>query len=389
MGDRGTTFLAYARPDGSFGVRNHVCVLSILGLTNAAARRIARLVRGTRLLTTPYGRGQVGPDAEVHRRTLVGLGRNPNAAAVLVVGADRKAVDRIAGEIAAGGKPVEAVALDDVGEDALALTDRGVRAGVPLVREASRQRRVPAPVSALFLGLECGHSDTTSGLVANPLTGLVVDRLVEAGGRAVFGETVEWLGAEHLLAARAATPAVGEAIRAAVARREALAVAAGVDLTGNNPGAENIAGGLSTIEEKSLGGIAKGGRAPIQGLLGFAEAPGAPGLYVMDGPCFSPESMTGMVAAGAQLVCFTTGAGNSVASALAPTIKVSGHPEACARLAEQIDFDAGAVLLGREGLAEAAQRLLGLVLEVASGALTLGEILDEGDEAVTRLGPSL
>ncbi|HEV8311285.1 MAG TPA: UxaA family hydrolase [Methylomirabilota bacterium] len=389
MADDAATFLGYERPDGSYGVRNHVLVLSILGLTSASARRIARLVRGTRCVTTPYGRGLIGADADLHRRTLTGLGRHPNVAAVLVVGADRKAVDRVAGEIAASGKPVEALALDDVHEDALALTDRGVRACVPLARDASRLRRVPAPLAALFCGLECGHSDTTSGLVANPLAGLVVDRLVEAGGRAVFGETVEWLGAEHLLAGRAATPEVGQAIRAAVARREALAVAAGLDLTGNNPGAENIAGGLSTIEEKSLGGISKGGRAPIRGLLGFAEPPREPGLYVMDGPAFSPESMTGMVSAGAQLMLFTTGPGNSVVSGLAPTIKISANPQASHRLAEQIDFDASAAFLGQEGLPAAAGQLFRLVLEVASGGLTLGEILDEGEEVVTRLQPSL
>jgi altronate dehydratase large subunit len=385
----GLTFLGFARPDGAVGVRNHVLVLSILGLANQVARRIHGQVAGTRVVTTPYGRGQLGADADLHRRTLAGLGRNPNVAAVLVVGADRKAVDAVAGAVAAAGKPVEAVALDDVAEDALAASDRGVRAAVALVREASRQRRVAAPAGALCLGLECGHSDATSGLVANPLTGLAVDALLAAGGRAVLGETIEWLGAEHLLAARAATPAVSVAIRAAVARREALAVAAGVDLTGNNPGAENIAGGLSTIEEKALGGIAKGGRAPIQGLLDFAAPPGGPGLWVMDGPSFSPESITGLVAAGAQVLVFTTGPGNSYASALAPTIKVSANPQAARRLAEQLDLDASPVLLGRERLAEAAGRLSRLVLEVASGTLTLGEIVGEGDEAVTRVGASL
>jgi altronate dehydratase large subunit len=385
----GPSFLGYARPDGAVGVRNHVLVLSILGLANQVARRVHAQVAGTRVVTTPYGRGLLGADAEVHRRTLAGLGRNPNVAAVLVAGADRKAVDAVAADVAATGKPVETVALDDVGEDALAASDRGVRAAVALVREASRQRRVPAPAAALCLGLECGHSDATSGLVANPVTGRAVDALLAAGGRAVLGETIEWLGAEHLLAARAATPAVGAAIRAAVARREALAVAAGVDLTGNNPGAENIAGGLSTIEEKALGGIAKGGRAPVQGCLGFAAAPGGPGLWVMDGPSFSPESITGLVAAGAQVMVFTTGPGNSYASALAPTIKVSANPRAAGHLAEQLDLDASAVLLGRESQASAADRLSRLILDIASGTLTLGEIVGEGDEAVTRLGPSL
>ncbi len=167
--------------------------------------------------------------------------------------------DDIAGAIEAVGKPVATIALDDVHEDALELSARGIRLAASLARDASRQRRVPAPIRALFLAVECGHSDATSGLVSNPLAGRIVDRLIDAGGTAVFGETVEWLGAEHLLARRAATPAVAEALVAAVERREEAAAATGVDLTGNNPGAENIRGGLSSIEEKSLGAIAKGG----------------------------------------------------------------------------------------------------------------------------------
>ena len=167
-------------------------------------------------------------------------------------------------------------------EDSLALSARGTRIAARLAHDASRLRREPAPLSSLFLAVECGHSDATSGLVANPLAGRVVDRLVEAGGTAVFGETIEWLGAEHLLARRAATPAVGAAIVAAVERREAAVAAAGIDLTGNNPGAENIRGGLSSIEEKSLGAIAKGGTRPIAGCSALAEAPPDPGLYVMD-----------------------------------------------------------------------------------------------------------
>lgn len=383
------TFLGYPRSDGSVGIRNHLLVLSIVGLTAASARRIAGAVRGSQLVATPYGRAQFGADAAVHRRLLVGLGRHPNVGAVLVVGADRKSVDEVGSALGATGQAVETVALDDVHEDALALTERGVRTAARLARAISRRRAEPVPVDRLFLGIECGHSDTTSGLVANPLAGRVAERLVDAGGRVVFGETMEWLGAEHLLARRGASPAVGGAIEAAVRRREAAIVAAGIDLLGNNPGEENIRGGLSSIEEKSLGGIAKGGRRPIQGVLDHGAPPPGPGFYVMDGPCFSPESITGFVAAGAQLVLFTTGHGNSYTSRLAPTIKVSGHPDACRRLPEQIDLDASRVFDGTEDLDAAAERLWTTVLEVASGALTWGEILDEGDEVFTRLGPSI
>jgi altronate dehydratase large subunit len=237
------SFLGYSRPDGRAGVRNRVLILAINGLVAPAAARIAAAVRPALMVATPYGRGQFGADKQAHARQMIGLGRNPNVAAVLIVGADRMTADSIAEQIRTGGKPTEVVALDDVQEDALALSLRGIRAAARLVRNASQQRREPVEISSLFLGVECGHSDATSGLVANPLAGRVVDRLIDAGGTAVIGETVEWLGAEHLLARRAATPAVAEAITAAVQRRETAISASGVDLLHDNPGAENIRGG--------------------------------------------------------------------------------------------------------------------------------------------------
>jgi len=386
---RPTTFAGYARPDGRIGVRNVVLVLGINGLVARAAARIAQNVVGTVLVATNYGRGQFGADRSAHQMQLRGLAGNPNAAAVVIVGADRKTADALAQSIAATGKPVEVVTLDDVHEDALALADAGTRAAARLARAASRIERVRVPASQLCIGVECGHSDATSGLVANPVVGGAVDALVDNGGRAIFGETIEWLGAEHLLARRAATPDVGQAIVAAVKRREAEVASTGVDLTWNNPGAENIRGGLSTIEEKSLGAIAKGGTRPIAGLLQLAEAPAGPGLHVMDAPGFSPESMTGFAAAGAQLMLFTTGAGNSYCNSLAPTIKVSAHPRTAKALPEQIDFDASSVFAGRENAAQASQRLFELVLAVASGCMTWGEVLGEGGESFVRTGASL
>ena len=383
------TFEGYVRADGAAGVRNHVLVLSVNGLTGPTARRIGRAVPGARVVATPYGSGLMGDDARLQHRALVGLGRHPNVAATLVVGGTGPQVTLIADEIRASGRPAEALILDDADHDAITMTERGTRIVANMMREASRLRRTTLPASALFLGLECGRSDPSSGLVANPLVGRVVDALVAAGGRAVFGETIEWLGAEHLLADRAADSATARAITEAVARRERGAVAAGMDLLGNNPGPTNVAAGLSTIEEKSLGGIAKGGRSPILGLVDTAEAPPGPGLYVMDAPAYAPESVTGFVAAGTQIVLFTTGVGNSYVSSLAPTIKVSGNPVAAARLRQQLDFDASAVFERRETLDVAAARLHALVLEVASGTSTWGEILDEGEEVVSRLGPAL
>jgi altronate dehydratase large subunit len=281
------------------------------------------------------------------------------------------------------------LSLPGVQEDALTLVDRGVRIATRLVCEASQARRESATLADLFLAVECGHSDATSGLVCNPLTGRLAERIVASGGRAVFSETVEWTGTEHLLARRAATPDVAQRIIATVMARERAVRESGGDIRAQNPGPQNRSGGLTTIEEKALGAIAKGGEQPIQGVLRAAERPAHAGLYLMDTPFFSPESMTAMVAAGAQIVAFTTGAGNSYCSALAPTFKMSANRDACTRLCEQIDFAAPGVLDGTDTFDDAAVRALGALLGVASGTLTYGEIVGEGMEVVSRLSPSI
>lgn len=382
-------FLGYARANGGAGVRNHLLVLSVTGLTSPAARRVAQALPGARLVTMPYGGGLVGADHAVHMRTLAGFACNPNVGAVLLIGSDPPRLHALAQAIAARGTPLASICLDDCEHDSLSLSDRAIRAGALLHRNLSRQRRVPLPLSRLFIGLECGRSDPSSGIVANPLIGRLTDDLIALGASAVFGETLEWLGAEHLLARRAATPEVADALRQAVLRRERLAASQGVDLLGNNPGPTNIAAGLSTIEEKSLGAIAKSGSAPIAGVLAYAEAPQARGLYAMDAPAYSPESVSGFVAAGAQLVLFSTGVGNSYVSQLAPTIKLSANPAATQRLREQLDFDASAVFHGTCTPDDAARELLALVVDIASGSLTWGEVLAEGDEVVSRFGEAL
>lgn len=384
------TFLGFPRRSGRAGVRNHLLILGINGLIGAAAGRVAAALPGSKLVATPYGRGQFGPDKDCHFRQLVGIGANPNIGAVLIVGVDRKSADEVANAIAARSPAlIEVLTLDDTHEDALELTARAIRLGARLAREISRARRKPISMADLYIGLECGHSDASSGLAANPLAGALADRLVDAGGTAVIGETIEWLGAEHALRHRGAVPETGEAIVRAVAAREAAVTAAGVDLLGNNPGAENIRGGLSTIEEKSLGAVAKAGSRPVAGLLPFAEPPAKAGLYLMDGPSFSPESMTGFVASGTQMILFTTGPGNSYCSLLAPTIKISANPTAHEHVRDQLDFDAGDVFQARETLDAAADRLFAGMVGFASGTLTWGEAVGEGSECFTRIGASL
>ena len=382
-------FDGFRRSDGSVGVRNHMLVMSVTGLTGPTARRIGRAIPGARVVTTPFGSGLIGEDAELQKRALTAFGRHPNIGAALVIGGTPPFVESIAQAITASGKPTDALVLDDCDHDAITLTERGTRIAARMMREISGARRTRIELRELCLGMECGRSDPSSGLVSNPLVGCVVDAVVEAGGRAVFGETIEWLGAEHLLARRALDAGVARAIEDAVLRRERAAIAAGVDLLGRNPGPTNIAAGLSTIEEKSLGAIAKGGRAPIRGVVAIADPLPGPGLYLMDAPAYAPESVGGLVASGAQIVLFTTGVGNSFVSGIAPTIKISANPAASARLKEQLDFDASDVFERKASLEHAAARLQQLVLDVASGTLTWGEVLDEGEDVVSRLGPAL
>ena len=248
----GLHWLGYHRADGSVGVRNDLLVLSIAGLTGPTARRVAAALPHAKCVTMPFGSGLLGADADIQVRSLIGFGANPNVGGVLLIGSDAPKLAEVTQSISATGKPVVAVCLDDCDHDALTLSDRAVRAGAQLKRDISRLRRQAAPLSALCLGLECGRSDPSSGMVANPLIGLVADALERAGARVIFGETMEWLGAEHLLAKRGATPEVAQALVAAVDRRERLAKSHGKDLLGNNPGQENCRQPASSKSANSL-----------------------------------------------------------------------------------------------------------------------------------------
>lgn len=382
-------FFGYRRANGSAGIRNHLLILCINGLALRVSERITASLTGALLAATSSGRGHIEPDLSLHIDQLVGLGCNPNAGAVLVVGVDAATTALVSARISASGKPVASVSFAEQQEDMLSVLDQGIRRGAALLSEASRARRESLPGTDLVIGIECGHSDATSGLISNPVVGAAVDFLVLQGATVIAGETVEWLGAEHILAGRARDASIARQILQAVERKERFASASGHSLTGNNPGEENIRGGLSTIEEKSLGAVAKTGSCHIDGVLAMAKPPTAKGLYLMDGPSFSPESMTGFAAAGAQMMLFTTGPGNSTASALAPTVKITARRETARRLPEQIDFDASPVSDGTETVQGAARRLLATILGVAGGTLTFGEILGEGLEVPTRARGSL
>jgi len=383
------TFLGYRRASGRPGIRNHLLIVNLTGLTAPSARRVQRDLAGSLLVSMDHGmtisgRGEAPVDA-----TIESLARHPNAGAVLVLSAHRGRSDALLTRLADDGRPVRAVNLDDTQRDALAFRTAAVREGARLIARISRQGREPFPWSDLAIALECGMSDPTSGLVANPLVGHVTDRLIADGGAAVFGETLEWLGCEAHLAERAATPEIARRVVDAVDRRLRMARESDLDLLGNNPNPANIASGLSTLEDKAIGSVAKSGSMPIATFLDYGERLETPGLAAMDGPSYTPESLTGLVAAGTQIALFTSGVGNSYVSRLAPAIKITANGETAARLPEQFDFACPEVLEQPERMAAAVDGLVARIVEVASGALTFGEILGEDDEVISRFGESL
>lgn len=381
------TFLGYDRPDGQVGVRNLVGLVSLMDNTNPVVRQIAHLVTGTVPVTTLFVRGQYGRDLEITYRTIAGQGRNPNLAAVLVVGLEPVGTKLIADRIRESGKPVETVVVQDIGGTIAAIA-AGARIAARLVREASRLRRREQPLSKLRLGVECGGSDTTSGLASNPVIGRVADRVVAAGGQVIISETLEFLGGEVAFAARARDAAVAERFLDAVRHLEREAISRGVDLNGVNPAPDNIRGGLTTIEEKALGAIAKAGSTPLIDVLGYGEAPTEPGLHFMDTPAPAVESLTGFASGGVQLALFSTGVGNSIGNPLAVTIKITANPNTARDFADNIDGDISAVITAGQALDAAADQVFDLLLDTASGSRTTSEVLGQTEIAISRFEPS-
>jgi len=384
-----TSFQGYARNSGRPGVRNHLLILNATGLTEATARRVHSMLPGAVLASTPYGMGLIGVDAERQMDTLSGFACNPNVGAILILSADRLRSESLVHAVSHTGKDIEAICYADVGHDALRMTDIAIRRAAEMMVELSRLRRTPQPLSELVVGMECGLSDPTSGIAANPLIGRITDQLVGAGATVIMGETLEWLGAEQELSKRTKSPEVAAAIIAAVLRRESMASDAGISLTDVNPNRANIESGLSTIEEKASGSVTKSGTSPIEGLLSYSQPPKDTGLYLMDAAAYTPESLSGFVAAGAQLLLFSTGIGNSYVSAIAPTIKLSANTDTIQSIPQQIDFDCSSLIAGTNTPESVADELMDDVVEFASGTLTWGEAVGEGCESVSRYGESL
>lgn len=386
------SFIGYPRPGGGVGTRNHLGIISVVTCANQAAEEIAKHVPGAAVFTHQQGCGLVRPDMDMVEKTLINLGRNPNLGAVIVVrlGCEGVDVDKIAEGIACAPKPVEVVRIQQEGGYFGAIAEAGRKAQM-MAREISGQPREAVGIENLRLGIKCGASDPTSGLSSNPGVGAAVDRLLEAGGSVVFGETPEIIGAEHILTRRAADPSVKDRIYEYIEAFEKRLWAAGGDMRGGNPSTGNIRAGLTTIEEKSLGAIVKSGTKPIDDVFGYGECPpNKPGLFFVDSPGREPELLAGMAAAGAQVLLFSTGIGAPQGFPFVPVVKVSGNRNTVKTLADFIDVDVSAVIHQGMSLEEAGDTILKESLEVASGKSTKAEVIGYvGSTAIYKTGPAV
>lgn len=371
-----TSFLGYQRADGTVGARNFVAVIPTVGCVNEVARKIAQAEDLARPVLHHQGCGQMPPDLEQVTRVLIGLGTNANVGAAVVVslGCEGVSAARVADGIAASGRPARVVSLMELGGYSRAVA-AGTEAVKALAREIGQLRREPFGLEYLTMGIKCGASDTTSGLASNPAVGVASDRLVSLGGTSIFCETTELMGAEHIVARRAVNPGIGERICRTVDDLETGLARFGVDMRGGQPTRGNIAGGISSIEEKSLGAICKSGQATVQSVLRYGERPGGKGLHFMDSPGREMEVLTGLVAAGAQVLVFSTGLGAPQGFPLAPVVKVSGNARTCSFLGEHIDVDVSGIISGTLSLKDAGEKVLAAVREAASGRETKAEAI--------------
>ena len=383
-------FLGYRRSNGTVGTRNHVLIFPTIVCSATVAQMISNKLPGTVYAIHGCGCGHVGEDKEQVLRTMVGFTGHPNVAGVLLVGNGCELItpDVVAGELAKIGQRLETVSVQEAGGTTKCV-EQGTRLAEKLLREASGMNRESVDCSELILGLECGGSDAFSGLTANPAAGVASDLLVAEGGTAIFTETTEMLGAEHILAKRAADAGVGKKVYERIAAAEDKAKSMGMDIRGSQPSPGNIEGGLTTIEEKSLGCIRKGGNTRIMQVVKYAERPAKRGLVIMDGTALDVHSNTGLIASGAQVIVFTTGRGTPVGTPTVPVIKVSTNSTTYQRMQENIDVNAGVIIDGEGTLQSVGQRIFKEIVEVASGKLTKAEILGHREFDIHSLGPVL
>ena len=371
-------FQGYRRKNGSIGIRNLVAVIATTGCINELPQLISRGVPGVIPLGHNLSCSHLGDDLKQSTRVLTNLAGNPNIFGVVLVGmgCEQMSPQKIYQDIMKFEKPVELLTLKDVG-DWDEVVRRGKNAAQRMSKEASKLQREKGELGELSLAIKCGGSDTSSGVVSNPVAGFVADRIISEGGTVVFTETPEILGAEHVLAKRAINKDVADKVLAAAENTECRITEMGVDLRGSEPTPANIAGGLTTIEEKSLGAIVKAGSAPLRGVLNYGEQPLGKGLYFMDGPARTAELLVGIAATGCQLMIFSMGGGlpsllpmlpaAPARFPLMPVIKMSGNPDGYEKRKDLIDIYVGSVIEVGETIDQAGERLLQEMVEVASG----------------------
>jgi (2R)-sulfolactate sulfo-lyase subunit beta len=379
------SFMGYRRENGRMGIRNHVIILPLDDLSNAACEAVANNIKGAIAIPHPYGRLQFGADLELHFRTLIGTGCNPNVAAVVVIGIEPQWTGRVVDGIKKSGKPVEGFWIEGNGDTATIAS--ASKAAYMMMKHASKQQRVSAPLSELWVSTKCGESDTTSGCASNPTVGNVFDKLYEIGSTLVFGETTELTGGEHLVEARCRTPEVKREFRAMFDRYQAIVEKNKTnDLSDSQPTKGNIAGGLTTIEEKALGNIQKiGKKCMVDGVLDKAVTPNKPGLHFMDSSSAAAEMVTLCAAAGFAAHLFPTGQGNVIGNPILPVIKLCANPKTVRTMSEHIDVDVSGILRREENLDSAGEKTIEALLRTANGELTAAEILGHREFVLTRL----
>lgn len=384
-------FLGYERDDGSVGIRNQVVVVSTAPYANDTVERAADIVENAVPITHPLGRCQTKPDVFQTYRTLLGHATHPNVYGTVVIAHAGEIVDgdELADDIAETGRPIASINIhDEMG--VMTALDATVDAAQEMVQDASTHRRVPVETSELTFGINCATSDTTSGLCQHKATAGAVWRLIDDhDGRGVFAETPEFFGGEEELAERAVNERVKQKILDRVDWWDDRLQATGYDVRGAQPTPDNMDGGLTTIEEKSLGALIKSGDGPIQGMVDYAEKiPERSGMYIMDSPGHGAESVTGIGASGAHFMVISTGQGHTLSNPVMPTIKITGNPGSAERVPEQTDIDVSEALVGDESTEWATEQLWDEIEAVINGKLTMSEAMGESQFAIHRIGPS-
>jgi len=379
------TFLGYRRENGRVGVRNHVIILPVDDLANAACEAVANNIKDTMALPHPYGRLQFGEDLELHFRTLIGTGANPNVAAVVVIGIENGWTQRVVDGIAATGKPVTGFGIEQHGDHETIMN--ASKAAKEYVQWASELRREEVPLSELWVSTKCGESDTTSGCGSNPTVGNAFDKMYPHGTTLLFGETSEITGGEHLVAERCRNDEVRERFMFMFNRyQDMINRFKTSDLSESQPTKGNIEGGLTTIEEKALGNIQKiGKKCLVDGVLDKAEAPTGPGLWFMDSSSAAAEMVTLAAAAGYVVHFFPTGQGNIIGNPIIPVIKICANPRTIRTMSEHVDVDVSGLLRKEMNPDEAGDALLDSMFRTVNGRLTAAEALGHREFVLTRL----